>query len=553
MAVKKLKLKTKAQYVQEYLKCKNSFNYFCSNYIYLELPGGDKYITLYKPQSELIETINKHKHVLVLKSRQIGISTVIQAYGVWLQVFYKNVVIGVLSKDGPEATSFVRYMRGMLDKLPTWLKPGYEKESEQSYILKNGCKTFASTINPSKPENTLRGKAITFLIVDEGAFIKYMDEAWTGMIPALATNQRQAKAAGVPYGTVILSTPNKMIGTGKWFYERYCSAESGTDIFVSRVIHWKMIKELADDPEWYETQRRLAGNDEKKIMQELDLKFLAGSGSFFGEKTIIALQDIKDEPIEKSKIFGGEIWVFQKPIQGKFYLIGVDTASEYGSDFSAITVWDYETLEQVWEYHTKCKVQDFSKIVKLACCQYPGCCVVETSCGYGNNVAEEVDNSEFMLMLYKEKQKGVSNPNISFTKNGGNNGMRRGLSNNSKTRPLMIDSLYSYITEFPEIVKSRRLALELIGLTEKSGRVEADVGSKDDLALATACAFYVRKWDPPMVIDHSLEYQSTFSDILNMNEENDTTRDNTQLLKDIKEHLDENQGYVDILGMYSRE
>jgi hypothetical protein len=380
-----------------------------------------------------------------------------------------------------------------------------------------------------------------------------MDEAWTGMISTLSTNHRQAKKAGIPYGTVILSTPNKTIGRGKWFYERYCSAVAKTDIFKDFIIHWKDVKELAEDPEWYETQRRLAGNDEKKIMQELDLKFLSGQGSFFDEKTIISLQNNTVDPIEKSKIFGGEIWVFQKPIQGKFYLIGVDTASEYGGDFSAITVWDYETLEQVWEYHTKCKVMDFSKIVKLACSTYPGCCVIETTCGYGNNVAEEIDNSEYMIMLYKEKVAGAVNPRVTTSKTQGSQ-MRRGLSNNSKTRPLIIDSLYSYITEFPEIVKSKRLALELIGLTEKKGRVEADIGSKDDLALATGCAFYVRKWDPPLVLQHSVEYESVFSDIIGMNEDvYSGEMDNDKLIKDIKEHLDEHQGFVDILSLYNQE
>ena len=542
-------LQNKAQYVQEYLKCKASFDYFCSNYIYIELPGGDKLLTPYQPQSDLIKKIDTDKHVLVLKSRQIGISTIVQAYGVWLQTFFKNAVIGVISKDGGEATSFVRYMRGMIDKLPDWMRPRYTKESEQSYMLKNGCKTYSACVNPSKPENTLRGKAVTFLIIDEGAFIKYMDVAWTGMIPSLSTNQRQASKAGVPYGTIILSTPNKTQGTGKWFYERYVSAESGTDIFKPFTIHWRDVKELADDPEWYDTQCRLAG-DEKKIMQELDLKFLSGQGAFFGESTIIALQNITVEPLEKNKIFGGEIWVFQKPIVGKFYIMGVDTASEYGGDFSAITVWDYETLEQVWEYHTKCKVMDFAKIVKLACATYPGCCVIETSCGYGNNVAEEVDNSEYMMMLYKEKSSGVANPKVTVTKS---NPMRRGLSNNSKTRPLMIDALFSYITEFPEIVKSKRLALELIGLTEKSGRVEADTGCKDDIALATACAFYVRKWDPPMTIAHSTEYESTFTDIINMNTASESLYDNSKIIKDIKEHLDEHSGYVDILSLYSQE
>ena len=527
---------TKAQYVQEYLKCKQSFDYFCSNYIYLEIPGGDTLLKPYKPQSALIDKLAIEKHVLVLKSRQIGISTIIQAYCCWLHTFFTNVVIGIISKDGSEATSFARMVMGMIEKLPVWMQPKFSKRTEQTYILKNGGKCYATMVNPVSPEKTLRGKAITFLIVDEAAFISHMDEAWTGMMPALATNQKQAKEAGIPYGTIILSTPNKTVGKGKWFYLRYSSAVSGSDIFKPFTIHWREVEELANS-DWYETQCRLAGNDEKKIMQEMDLKFVSGEGAFFSDRIVKMLQDITTEPIEISKLFGGEIWVFQKPIEGRFYIIGVDTASEYGSDFSAITIWDYETLEQVWEYHVKCKVMDFAKVVKLACAQYPGICVIETSCGYGNNVAEEVDDSDFNIMLYKEKA-------------GGNN-TRRGLSNNSKTRPLMIDSLYSYISEFPEIVKSKRLALELIGLVEKTGRVEADVGCKDDIALATACAFYVRKWDPPMMLNHSKEYENAFGDILKMNDEVHNMNDNFSIIKDIKDNLDDHQGYVDILRLYN--
>jgi len=109
--------------VQEFLKCKNDFDYFCNNYIYIELPGGDMLLHPYKKQKELCELIQKQKNVLVLKSRQIGISTVLQAYCAWLTNFYDNVVIGIISKDGKEATDFARSIRGMIEKLPSWMKP----------------------------------------------------------------------------------------------------------------------------------------------------------------------------------------------------------------------------------------------------------------------------------------------------------------------------------------------------------------------------------------------------------------------------------------------
>ena len=130
------------QYVAEFLKCRSSFPYFCTHYVYLELPGKDVLFQPYAKQTELIDTITLKKYVLVLKSRQIGISTVIQAYAAWLATFYDNVVIGIISKDGAEATDFARVIRGIVEKLPDWMKPtggllgrGFAKRTERSFML----------------------------------------------------------------------------------------------------------------------------------------------------------------------------------------------------------------------------------------------------------------------------------------------------------------------------------------------------------------------------------------------------------------------------------
>jgi len=368
-----------------------------------------------------------------------------------------------------------------------------------------------------------------------------------------------AKKNNIPYGTIVVSTPNKTVGVGKWFYSRYVSALSGNDIFKPFTIHWKQIPQLANDPSWYNTQCRLAGNDPRKIMQELDLKFLSSSGSFLDEKTIEVLQNIDNKPIDVFKIFGGEAWTFQKPIKDKFYITGVDTAPEFGIDKSAITVWDYETLEQVWEYQTKCAVTDFTKIVKFACSNYPGLVVVESN-SYGNQVLEALDRSEYSTMVYKEKRT--------------ENRVYPGLSTNTKTRPLMVASLYSYVTEHTEIVKSKRLALELVGLVNKSGRVEADKGCTDDLCLSTAVAFYVRDHDPPLMLGtKASDVSDQFFDVMDMNlrpqirgnqlsatdsDEKDIDEDLKELLDEIEEkkrsnRIDINQGsFVDTLSLYNK-
>ncbi len=539
-------LKKMAQkYIVEFLQCRASFDYFTRKYIFLELPGKDVLLSPYKKQIELVDSIETFRYILVLKSRQIGISTIIQAYATWLAVFYNNVVIGIISKDGAEATDFARVIRGMVEKLPDWMKPlggllgrGFAKRTERSFILTNGSKVYASPVNPNAPDKTLRGKAITFLVIDEGAFVNHINSAWTSMVPALSTNQMQARKKGIPFGTVVLSTPNKTVGIGQWYYQRYMKAISGNDIFKPFVIHWKMIPELADDPSWYKTQCALFDNDPKRIAQELELKFLPTEGSFFEAETVEKMQDSCIKPIEKIQLFNGQIWKFTEPIPGRYYIIGVDTAPEHGIDKSAITVWDYETLEQVWEYQGKCKVLDFVKVVKVATATYPGLIVVESN-SYGNQVVEHLGASEYSHMLYKEKR--------------GKNTFVPGLSTNTKTRPLIIDALYSYMTEFPESVKSERLALELTGLVSKtSGKVEADTGCSDDIALSAAICMYVRKYDPPLLISsESSALSIDMSDVIDMNIGGPSVEfTNKDIIKHVRDNYDESTGFVDTLEFF---
>jgi hypothetical protein len=221
------------------------------------------------------------------------------------------------------------------------------------------------------------------------------------------------------------------------------------------------------------------------------------------------------------KLFGGEIWKFADPIPGRNYIIGVDTAPEHGSDKSAISIWDYETLDQVWEYQGKCKVLDFEKVVKVAAAQYPGILVIESN-SYGNQIVEYLNASEYSFMMYKEKR--------------GVNTIIPGLSTNMKTRPLMIDALYSYITQYPNCVKSERLALELTGLISKGEKVEADKGCHDDIAMSAAVCFYVRKYDPPMLLN-SPKYENIAREMLDIVALNMEVEDTTGFNdKDIMEY-----------------
>jgi hypothetical protein len=151
-----------------------------------------------------------------------------------------------------------------------------------------------------------------------------------------------------------------------------------------------------------------------------------------------------------------------------------------------------------------------------------------------------MDNSEFVGMIYKEKR--------------GDNKWVSGLSNNSKTRPLMIDALYSYVVQYPNMIKSKRLAMELIGLIDKNGRIEADSGCHDDLALTLAFCMHVRKYDPPMFIDVNKSAQNAFMDILLMNDSSINKFSNdASIMKHVKENVFKHEdALVNTLNLYYR-
>lgn len=488
----------KKQRLVEYFKCKEDPIYFMEKYVKLSLAGGDRSVKLYDKQKEFIKEFYAKNHIIVLKTRQTGLSTISQMLACHLVSFYKNVVIGVISKSGAESTDFCRHVLSMIDSLPAWLKPEFDKRTEQTFILKNGSKFYSSQVNDANPEGTLRGKSLTLLILDESAFVSKIDEAYTSMAPTLFKAQQLAKQENIPYGTIIISTPNKTIGKGKWYYQNWVAAQAGRSIFHPFKLHWKDIPEFANDPNWYKTQCDILNNVEWKIAQELDMQFVASSNSFFPSDTIKSLNKCGKEPIHKMNFYKTNFNIFEQPDANKFYLIGVDTASEGGSDSSTIVVCEYETLNQVAEYKAaNIRVEDFCDAVSKVSTVFSNNLLIVESNSYGNQVCEYLTRRDSYYNLYMTKQKTATIDNSRGRKK---NKYRYGLYTGPQNRPLIIDALYTFVVDDPSIIRSELLALELIGLVDNNGKVQADEGEKDDLAMAFGFCCYVKLYDPPMGI-----------------------------------------------------
>lgn len=549
------------KYAEKYLEYKTNIVKFAEECIKVPTPGGDELIKLYEPQKRVLKSFVEDHHLILLKSRQTGFSTMSQIISVFISVFFENCVMGIISRDGAEASDFVRKTQNMIDKLPKWLRPTYKHKSIRSSVFENGCELHAASVSPHNPGAVFRGKSIVLLIVDEAAHISHLSECWTSVAPALSKAQDAADKKDIPFGTIILSTPNRTEGRGKFFYQAWCKAQEKDSLFRPHKIYWKEIPEFLNDPDWYKKQCDILHNDPRKIAQELELKFIGSEHTLFPEDVQEALQEVKIPAFRVIPLPGKlSIYKFKEIDKDIFYLIGVDTASEAGgTDFSTIEVFEYATMDQVLEFKGKLAVKKFAEYVKLVAKMCPHNIVIIENNSYGNQVVEEmIYDEEYDFNLFATPKKGQEHE---FT---------YGLSTNSHTRPLITDALYHYVCDRPSMIKSERLALELLGLTDKVRRIEADTGGNDDLALALGFICYVRHYCPDSLgnVDDPQDHTSTdlveesLSLISSMNEPSNPLRQQYEqqeyhifkktLDRYIKENFGNLNGSIDIMSLWRK-
>jgi len=485
-------LQLNRKFALEIIKCKLNPIYFINNYVKIEEPGGFVPFTTYGAQQDLVNLIQNEHYVIVLKSRQIGISTIIQAYIVWMMNFHANVVVGVLSRDGSESTDFAKKTMTMIENLPKWMQPKFKKKTEQTFELENKSRLFASQVNLANPQSVFRGKTLTFLVIDEAAFVREIKKAYSGFIPATLRAHQVAEQKQIPYGIAILSTPNMTTGIGEWYYKMWVGALKGHNIYKPMKIHYSQAP-FADE-EWLEKQKKLLNHDQTAIDQELELKFIASSDAFLEPESYSYLQEIVNNPVDREtldrtyfnerdgSIIGLGTWsFFKQPDPNKFYLIGVDIASSHGKCNSTIEVFEEDTLEQVAEYSGKCRINDVQDEIKFICSKYKNCLLAPEVNSYGEKLVEDLEkDDEIYDILYKT---------IKTNNKGKVTSVRCGFETNSKTKPKIAEAVFWTLKEDPSRIKSEKLALELMGLNKLFR------GPETDLVMASGICFYIKRFE----------------------------------------------------------
>jgi hypothetical protein len=112
----------KQRQIKEIIRCGKDPVYFFNKYVKIQHPTrGLIPFNTYDFQDDCIKHFVDHRFNVILKSRQLGISTLTAAYGIWLAIFYKDKNILVIATKLSVAMNFIKKVKVGLRNLPKWL------------------------------------------------------------------------------------------------------------------------------------------------------------------------------------------------------------------------------------------------------------------------------------------------------------------------------------------------------------------------------------------------------------------------------------------------
>jgi Terminase large subunit, T4likevirus-type, N-terminal len=472
--------------VEEMTKCALDFSYFCSTYIKINHPiQGLVPFNLYDFQKRVINDFETNQFNIVSKFRQAGLTTVALIWSLWRCMFKLDERIMVMCKTDREATGIGKIVEGAKDQLPRWLQPKMKDDNDhEKEFYETGCIMWFHS------PQAARTKSLTYLIVDEAAFIPGMEEHWKAMYPTLSSGG----------SAIIISTVN---GIGNWYHSIYTKAQDKKNNFHIIDLDYTEHPDYRSE-EWV---RKTRANIGQKGWEQEYLRSFHGSGDTYIPSDIIAeLAKKTNDPIRKlfpdwdtyniydndtdinepmnENYVRGAMWIWKEPEPGREYIIASDPSEGVGEegDFSAFHIFDTNSLEQVAEFYSNTiPAHKFAQVlVQVGIYYNTSLLVVENTLGPGMAVCNRLEHT-----LYYE--------NLYYQQRGAGMGHKCGVVINKTLRPMFLETMQTCLWNRLIKINSNRTIRELqtFIFNRMQQKAMAQKGKHDDLVISLATALHI--------------------------------------------------------------
>jgi hypothetical protein len=464
---------------QEYIKCAQDPAHFMKKYCHIQHPQRGRVIfNLYPFQEKVLHLLRDNPYSIILKSRQLGISTLSAGYSLWIMLFQKDKNILCIATKQETARNMVTKVKFMYDNLPSWLKIEADENNKLSLRLSNGSQIKAT----SASSDAGRSEAVSLLLIDEAAFIDQIGEIWASAQQTLATGG----------GAIVLSTP---YGTGNWFHKTWVSAENNENDFLPIRLPWYVHPER--DEAWRKRQDELLG-DPRIAAQECDCNFNTSGDTVFHSEWIEFIKETTiQDPVERRGV-DQNLWIWEPADYSREYMVIADVARGDGKDFSACHVMDIQTNTQVAEYRGQLPPKEFGYFLTGLATEYNNALLVVENANIGWATLDAIIERGYRN-LYQSPKSDQLTADSYLRVFEGNSEMVPGFTMSMKTRPLCINKFREFVGDRSVTIRSKRLLEEMKVFIWRNGRPEAQSGYNDDLVMSFGIGMFLR--------DTSLKFQ----------------------------------------------
>ena len=432
-------------------------------------------LKLNNAQAEYMKALGENPWVYVLKSRKLGITTIIAAVNFWSTLFTPNFCTLVLAHTDAAAKAIFKIYTRFYAHLPPFLKFPYKIMNKHELELEHGGYIVAGTSG----SESARGATFHALHFSEFAQYENIDSIIASALSTAGKNPRVALET-----TANGLNPAFEIWNGQNGYKK---------IFIS----WLDAEDSREKkkPEWM-----------PKEIQNLQLQYgLSSEQAYWAADTYLTrcaanwntfLQEYPPEAhlafISSGRKFFNTAYPHARPKEGytqyvepkkyRAYTIGVDTASgsEHGdySSFVTLDVTNKKNPRIVSTYYERIAPSEFTRRVLKEAKLYSALVCVESN-SYGLSVIEGLLHHEYGLLYRRTKYDRA-------TKRWSEN---IGFSTNVATRSILMAKLQENISRNRLEVIDETLKYEMNSFVFSSrGKPMAQNGKHDDMIMATALA-----------------------------------------------------------------
>ncbi|QEY34695.1 hypothetical protein FL966_06290 [Caproiciproducens galactitolivorans] len=485
-------------YIQNFMKVVDK----SGNVVKFELNPQQKY---------LLENMDKYN--IVLKSRQLGITTLSCAKSIYLASTKPYTTCLLMSYSIESASQIFDKLKELYFNMPEAIRIPIIANNKKELRFINGSKVVVATCGN---KDVARGATIRYAHLSEVAFMKDTVEK-----QLLAIEQ-----ALTPNGQIILeSTANGM----NYFQSLWNKAERKENMYKPFFFSWindkmmfateyKQFSDryieihgvLPDETELDDTEKilrsqgatieqlvwrrlKIANSSPEAFAQEFPATaleaFVSTGSNIFNSKMIHErlqyIGDIKpiqskpkELPLSLCPWLGRELTIWDTPKIGQKYYIGVDTGEGMSQDYSAIEVLSADGIQMAEFKSNKIKPFQFAELVNDIGIYYNRALLVVEKASAGHVVVDKLKNEYHYSNMYKYVEydaRGMKKKKVGFV-------------TNPKTKPILVNDFVELFETNQIVIKSKDLLSEMKVFQFKDGKMGAIIGQHDDLCMSMGFA-----------------------------------------------------------------